>query len=338
MAHKKHKKVVLAAVVLAVWLPAGSARATNYTAAPAIAWLASSVPTSSKVDLAKLATIDSPGHKQWTASGACAIKRNVLVTAKVGRCRVGVKVAASAGYSAASSSTTLQVAKSAELNVLVASSLTTAFTDLGSVFIARFLNVSVKFNFAGSSTLATQILQGAPADVVVMADTANMDKLVTSNIVASGAVTTLVNNKLAILVPRGNPAKISSLADLTRTGLKVVLCDISQPCGKYAATVLSNAKVTLAPASRETSASAVVSRIATGEADAGIAYVTDGLVAGDKVDPVAIPETLNVVATYPIASLKAPSSRDTSAIAAFLAMARGAVGDSIFSKSGFIVP
>ena len=332
------KKVVLTAIVLAVWLPVGSARATNYAAAPEIAWLASSLPTSSKVDLAKVATIDSPGRKQWAASGACAIKKNALATTKAGRCRVAVKVAASAGYSAASSSTTLQVAKSSELNVLVASSLTTAFTDLGSVFMARYLNVSVKFNFAGSSTLATQIQQGAPADLVVMADTANMDKLVTSNIVASGDVTTLVNNKLAILVARGNPAKIASLADLTKSGLKVVLCDVSQPCGKYAATVLGNAKVTLAPASREASASAVVSRVATGEADAGIAYITDGLVAGDKVDPVAIPESLNVVATYPIASLKAPSSRDTSAIAAFLAMARGAVGDSIFAKAGFIVP
>ena len=332
------KKMVLVAAALASLSPVASARATNYTATPTITWLANSVPTSSKVDLTKISTIDSPGRRQWATSGACAIKRGALVTSKAGRCRIAVKVAASAGYSTASSTATVQVAKSSELNVLVASSLTTAFTDLGSVFMARYLNVSVKFNFAGSSTLATQIQQGAPADIVVMADTANMDKLVAANVVSPDAVTTLVNNKLAILVARGNPAKISSLAELTRSGLKVVLCDISQPCGKYAATVLGNAKVTLTPASREASASAVVSRIATGEADAGIAYVTDGLISGDKVDPVVIPDAVNVVATYPIAVLKSPTSRDASAIGAFLAMARGATGDAIFSKAGFIVP
>lgn len=332
-------KVVFAvAGALAVFSTPNVGRAANYAATPSITWVAGSVPSSAKLELAKIVAIDSRGRLQWAASGSCAIKRNALVTSKPGRCRVAVKVAATPGYSAASSTATIQVAKSSELNVLVASSLTTAFTNFGAAFMSRFLNVSVKFNFAGSSTLATQIQQGAPADIVVMADTANMDKLVSSNLVMSSAVATLVNNKLAILVPRGNPTKISTLVDLTRSGMKVVLCDESQPCGKYAATVLANAKVTLNPASREASASAVVSRVATGEADAGIAYVTDGLVVGDKVDAVAIPDALNVLATYPIATLKSPTSHDASAIAAFLAMARGAVGDSIFSKAGFIVP
>jgi molybdate transport system substrate-binding protein len=247
-------------------------------------------------------------------------------------------VAVARGYSAASSTATLQVAKKSDLNVYAAASLADALGRVGEAFTNRYLNISVKFNFAGSSTLITQIQQGAPADIVIAADTSNIDKLVASGLVATNAVVTLVNNKLAILVPRGNPAKISSLADLTRSGLKVVLCDTSQPCGKYATTALANAKIVLTPAGREASASAVVSRIASGEADAGIAYVTDGLVSGDKVDPVVIPEAVNVVATYPIAALKSPSTRDVSAIGAFIAMARGSVGDAIFSKAGFIVP
>lgn len=315
--------------------PAGAA---EYRATPTITWVASSLPASAKTDVGRVVTVDSPGRLALATSGNCSIKGKSILTTKVGTCRVTLRVAATAKFAASSSSTVLQVRKPTELNVLAAASLTTAFTDIGRAYAAKFLNVSITFNFAGSSTLATQIQQGAPADIVAMADTANMDKLVASGSVASSAVTTLVMNKLAILVARGNPAKITSLADLTRSGLKVVLCDTSQPCGKYAATLLTNAKVSLTPAGREASASGVVSRIANGEADAGIAYLTDGLVSGDKVDAVNIPDSVNVTATYPIAAVTAATTSDTAAIAAFISMARGAVGDAIFTKYGFVVP
>lgn len=231
-----------------------------------------------------------------------------------------------------------RVGAKSELNVHVAASMTAVFTSLGEAFEARFRNVSVKFNFGGSTTLASQIEQGAPADIVVMADPNNMEKLVASGEVRKSDVFDLARNKLAILVPRGNPMNIRSLSDLTQANLKVVLCDSSQPCGKYADLSLARGKIALEPAGREANASAVVARVANGEADAGISYVTDGLVAGDKVDAVQIPNALNVVATYPMAQIATPSSRDVSAISAFVSMARGPVGDRLLLKAGFELP
>jgi len=118
----------------------------------------------------------------------------------------------------------------------------------------------------------------------------------------------------------------------------VVLCDSSQPCGAYADTSLSRGNLALTAASREANASAVVARVASGEADAGISYVTDGLAAGDSVDVVSIPESLNVAANYPMSVIAEPSSRDSSAIAAFVSMARGALGDELLRNAGFELP
>jgi len=235
------------------------------------------------------------------------------------------------GPSTATSATT-------ELNVHVAASMSGVFTQLGEVFESRFSDVSVKFNFGGSAALATQIQQGAPADIVVMADSDNIQKLVTSRDVKKKDVFDLARNKLAILVPRGNPERIQSIGDLTRPALKVVLCDLSQPCGKYADIALARGNGILKPASREANATAVVARIANGEADAGISYVTDGLAAGDKVDAIRIPDSLNVVATYPMAVVAQPSSRDSAAITAFVALARGPIGDEILLDAGFELP
>lgn len=204
--------------------------------------------------------------------------------------------------------------------------------------MAKFLNVSIRFNFAGSATLVTQIQQGAPVDIVAMADTINMNKVLSSGDVDRKSVSILARNKLAILVQRGNPQKIETLSDLARSGLKVVLCDLAQPCGKYASTVLSKANVLFAVASREASASGVVSRIGLGEADAGIAYLTDGLVAGDKVDAVKIADNFNLVAEYPIGVATKPKTKDNSAINAFIAMTKSSVGRKILAENGFILP
>ena len=240
--------------------------------------------------------------------------------------------------SSSASTDTEPLTKAVELNVHVATSMTRVFTELGDAFHSEFPNVTVKFNFAGSSTLATQIQQGAPADIVVMADSANIDKLVASGDVNQQDVTDLARNKMAILVAQGNPSKINSLSDLTRRDLSVVLCDSSQPCGKYADTMLSAANVALSPASREANASAVVARIASGEADAGIAYVTDARASSGKVASVAIPDSQNVVANYPIAPIATPSSGNATTVAEFIAMARGPIGAEILTNEGFILP
>lgn len=225
-----------------------------------------------------------------------------------------------------------------ELNVHVAASLSGVFTALGEEFEAQFPDVTLKFNFAGSSTLATQIEQGAPADVVVMADSTNITKLVTSGDVRRVDVNDLAYNELALLVERGNPMTIDSLDDLARSGVRVVLCDDAQPCGRYAETMLAAARVVVEPASREANASAVVSRISNGEADAGIAYLTDGLAPNDNVDALRIPKSLNVTTNYPIAPVAKPTSGDSRAVSAFIAMARGPVGDRLLTDAGFTLP
>lgn len=225
-----------------------------------------------------------------------------------------------------------------ELNVHVAASLSDVFTALGEEFEAQFPDVTLKFNFAGSSTLATQIEQGAPADVVVMADSTNIEKLITSGDVREADINDLAYNELAILVERGNPLTINSLDDLERSAVRVVLCDDAQPCGRYAATILSAARVIVEPASKEANASAVVSRVSNGEADAGIAYLTDGLTPNDNVDAVPIPKSLNITTNYPIAPVADPTSGNSSSVSAFIAMARGPVGDRLLTSAGFTLP
>lgn len=254
------------------------------------------------------------------------------------RCLLATIVLLVSGCGSGSSTTSSRAGETTELNVHVASSMSAVFTSIGDAFEDQFPDVAVKFNFGGSATLATQIQQGAPADIVVMADSSNIEKLIASGDVRASDIADLAYNKLAILVQRGNPERIENLADLTRPGLKVVLCDSSQPCGAYADTSLSQGNLALTAASREANASAVVARVASGEADAGISYVTDGLAAGDSVDVVSIPESLNVAANYPMSVIAEPSSRDSSAIAAFVSMARGALGDELLRNAGFELP
>jgi len=266
------------------------------------------------------------------------VKGNFLTTTKVGNCKIELQLNSTPKFTATKSVTIIQIKKKTELNVLVTASLANSFEKIGKVFMAKFLNVSIRFNFAGSATLVTQIQQGAPVDIVAMADTINMNKVLSSGDIDQKSVSIVALNKLAILVQRGNPQKIETLSDLARSGLKVVLCDLAQPCGKYASIVLSKANVSFTVASREASASGVVSRIGLGEADAGIAYLTDGLVAGDKVDAVKIADNFNLVAEYPIGVATKPKTKDNSAINAFIAMTKSSVGRKILAENGFILP
>ena len=188
------------------------------------------------------------------------------------------------------------------ITVLAASSLTNGFTALGGEFEAAHPGTKITFSFGSSSDLETQIEQGAPADVFASADQKNMDKLVSAQD-NGGAPVDFAKNKLAIAVEKGNPKQIASLADLTKSGLVVVLCDPSVPCGKFADEVLANAKVVVTPKSREASVKATLSKVELGEADAAIVYVSDVASSG-KVDGVSIPEDVNVVTTLPIATVK----------------------------------
>jgi molybdate transport system substrate-binding protein len=329
----------MAIVAVFVWFLWGtSVLAQSQPTKPTVSWLASSVPDSARIELSKIVETNSTAQMRLITQGSCAIKDSFLITTKVGTCKINLRLNSTPKFTATTSVTIVQIKKKIELNVLVTASLANSFEKIGQVFMSRYLNVSVRFNFAGSATLVTQIQQGAPVDIVAMADTINMNKVLSSGDVDKESISILARNKLAILVQRGNPQNIKTLGDLTRSGLKVVLCDLAQPCGKYASIVLSKANVSFTVASREASASGVVSRIGLGEADAGIAYLTDGLVAGDKVDAVKIADNFNLVAEYPIGVATKPKTKDNSAINAFIAMTKSSVGRKILAENGFILP
>jgi molybdate transport system substrate-binding protein len=219
-----------------------------------------------------------------------------------------------------------------ELKVFAAASLTAAFTELGQRYTSANGGTKVTFNFAGSQALATQIQQSAPADVFASADTTNMDKV--KDLV--GTPQNFASNLLAIVVEKGNPKGVEVLDDLGNSDLKVVLAAEDVPAGRYAKQVLDKAGVSVTPVSQEDNVKAVVTKVSLGEADAGIVYVTDVAAGGDKVEGVDIPETENVLATYPIATVKAGKAQDKAQ--AFVDLVRSDQGQRVLEQFGFLPP
>jgi molybdate transport system substrate-binding protein len=219
-----------------------------------------------------------------------------------------------------------------EIRVFAASSLTAAFNKIGQDYTAANPNTKVTFNFAGSQALATQIQQGAPADVFASADTTNMDKV--KDLV--GTPENFASNLLQIIVAKGDPQAVKGLSDLSNPGLKVVLAAPDVPAGKYARQVLDAQHVTVEPVSLEDNVKAVVTKVALGEADAGIVYVTDVAAGGDKVQGVSIPDDQNVPATYPIATVKAGGHQAQAR--ALVDMVRSDQGQQVLKSFGFLPP
>ena len=219
-----------------------------------------------------------------------------------------------------------------EIKVFAAASLTAAFTELGQQYGSANGGTKVTLNFAGSQALATQIQQGAPADVYASADIPNMDKV--KDLV--GTPQNFASNLLQVVVEKGNPKGVKGLEDLANPDLKVVLAAPDVPAGKYAQQALEKAGVTVKPVSEEDNVKAVVTKVSLGEADAGIVYVTDVTAGGDKVEGVDIPEELNVVATYPIATVRASKAQDQAQ--AFMDLVLSAQGQQVLEQYGFLPP
>ncbi len=213
------------------------------------------------------------------------------------------------------------------LRVLAAASLTEAFGELARTFEARHSDVALTFSFAASSALARQVVEGAPGDVLATADQATMAHVVAAGRAATGP-TLFARNRLAVAVAPGNPRRIDGLADLARPGLTVVLCAPEVPCGQAAAQVLGAAAVEVRAASLEEHVKAVVSRVALGEADAGLAYATD--VRAPGVEGVAIPDAQNVATAYPIAVL-----RDSAAARAWVDHVLSPESQLVLARLGF---
>ena len=221
------------------------------------------------------------------------------------------------------------------ITVLAASSLTEAFTRLGRTFERRNPGVEVQLNFSASALAATQLIEGAPADVFASADQTTMTRVVDEHLVA-GAPTLFARNRLAIAVEPGNPRHIRELADTVKSDRILVLCAREAPCGRYARQACRRSGVSLPEVATVESAKAAIAKVELGEADAAVVYVTDVRAAGPRVDGVTIPKADNVVAHYPIAVLR--DSDDAAAARAFVRFVMSATGRGILASFGFGSP
>ncbi|WP_309316068.1 molybdate ABC transporter substrate-binding protein [Streptomyces salinarius] len=224
---------------------------------------------------------------------------------------------------------------SGQVTVFAAASLKESFTTLGETFEKQHPGTEVTFNFAGSDTLAANITSGAPADVFASASPKTM-ATVTDAGAAAGTPVTFVRNQLEIATLPGNPDRVSSLKDLTGSGLKVVLCDKTVPCGAAARKALDASGLELTPVSYEQDVKAALTKVELKEADAAVVYKTDVKAAGDKVTGVDFPESAKAVNDYPITLLK--NAPNTDAAKAFIELVKSAEGQRVLTGAGFRTP
>lgn len=228
------------------------------------------------------------------------------------------------------------------LTVFAAASLTGALEQIGQQFEAQHPGLHIRFNFAGSQALRTQIEQGAPADVFASASTDDMDALVAGGHVEASAVHGLVTNRLDLILPASNPAGLTNLQDLARPGLKLVMAAPDVPVGKYARQALEkmqaefgagfSSRVLANVVSQEDNVKQVVAKVQLGEADAGIVYVSDAI-AARELKTIEIPARFNVTASYVIAPLR--SAADRTLAAGFADFTRSAAAQQLLARWGF---
>lgn len=218
------------------------------------------------------------------------------------------------------------------LTVLAAASLTDVFKEAGAEYEKDHPGWKVRFSFAGSQELASQVKQGAPADVVVTADTETMDGL--EDETAKPSV--IAKNRLVIAVPEGNPQDVGELADLADERLEVVLAAPEVPVGRYSREVLDAQDLRVKPVSQESDVRAVLSKVRLGEADAGVVYKTDAATAPEKVSAIEIPDQENAVADYPAAVLDEP--RHEAEAREFVKWLGGAKAQGLLREAGFQKP
>jgi molybdate transport system substrate-binding protein len=240
----------------------------------------------------------------------------------------------SADGDAAATPSTSPTGLSGTLTVFAAASLTDVFTDLGEQFEADHPGLDVQFSFAGSSALATQLTQGAPADVFASANESQMGVVTDAGLADDPQV--FAANVLQLAVPAGNPAGVTGLADLAREELAVALCAPQVPCGAAAEDVLAAAGVTAAPDTLEEDVRAALTKVELGEVDAALVYTTDVTAAGDAVEGIDVPEAEQAVNDYPVAVLA--DAPNPEAAAAFVELVRSEEGQQALADAGFRVP
>jgi molybdate transport system substrate-binding protein len=243
---------------------------------------------------------------------------------------VGLGLAVSGCSSTTSSTGTATV--TGTITVYAAASMQPTFDALKTTFESQYPGTTVVFNYAGSQTLATQLTEGASADVFVSANDAQM-KVVTDAGLGSGDSKVFATNQLTIAVPPDNPAKISSFQDLTKSGLKLVICQDTVPCGAATVKLETATGVTLKPVSQEKAVTDVMAKVRTGEADAGLVYKTDVIAAGSAVKGIDFSESSKAINRNSIVLLKnAPNSAGGQA---WIDLVTSAAGKKVFTDAGF---
>lgn len=266
---------------------------------------------------------------QWTGVGVAAL----LALSACSSSDDSSSDTATASASASADAATPKL--SGTVTVFAAASLKESFTALGATFEKAHPGTKVTFNFGGSDSLAAGITGGAPADVFAAASAKTM-AIVTDAKDAVGTPATFVRNQLEIATLPGNPDKVATLKDLTDSGLKVVLCDKTVPCGAAAQKALDAAGLKLTPVSYEQDVKSALTKVELKEADAAVVYKTDVKAAGDKVEGVEFPESADAINDYPITLLK--NAPNAEAAKAFIELVRSAEGQQVLTGAGFIKP
>ncbi|TKJ22865.1 molybdate ABC transporter substrate-binding protein [Blastococcus sp. CCUG 61487] len=252
------------------------------------------------------------------------MKRGVALLAAV-----GLLAGCGGGESSGGSSGT-----SGTLTVFAAASLADVFTELGEELEETNPGLDVRYTFAGSSALATQLVQGAPADVFAAANEAQMAVVTGEGLAEQPDV--FAANVLQIAVPAGNPAGVTGLRDLAREELAIALCAPEVPCGEAAEQVLAAAGVTAAPDTLEQDVRAVATKVRLGEVDAGLVYASDVAGAGGDVEGIPVPEAEEVVNEYPVCVLDGAPNPD--AARAFVDLLLSERGRRALADAGFREP
>lgn len=240
----------------------------------------------------------------------------------------------SSGSTAASGSGAAAPTEKATINVFAASSLTEAFDTIKGAFTEQHPAITVVPNYQSSSDLRKSIAAGNPADVLATADEKNMTMAKDQGLV--GKATIFTRNRLAILVKKGNPKRIKTVADLDEDGVTYVLCAAEVPCGRFGKMIVDKARVKAQPVSLEPNVKAAVGRVARGDVDAGLVYVTDVKPAGNGVEGITIPDDLNEIARYPIALTT--STKESKAAQEFVDYVMSPAGQKVLRDHGFLSP
>jgi molybdate transport system substrate-binding protein len=224
---------------------------------------------------------------------------------------------------------------SGTLTVFAAASLTDVFTGLGDQLKADNPDLHIQFNFAGSSALATQLTQGAPADVFASANQAQM-KVVTDAGLQGAEPTVFTENVLEIAVPKGNPGKVTGLADFAKADLTLAVCAPDVPCGAAATKVFQAAGIIAVPDTQEEDVRAALTKVQLGEVDAALVYASDVPSAGSDVKGIPFPEAEQAINEYPVCTLAAAPNPD--AARAFVDLVLSDNGQKALEDAGFRAP